>query len=621
MKSPLRRVLSFTAFVFLFTALLPAQEQTGESMYKQSCAQCHDEGIGRAPRRDTFKDMSPERVLAAMETGAMVTMGMRWPAPGRRAIAQFLTGKEFGTALSTDPPPQAMCAKGGNDFADPLAGAAWNGWGANTSNTRYQDAAAAGLTGADVPRLKLKWAFGFPGELNANAHPAYAGGRVFIGSPGGKVYSLNASTGCIHWYLDAGIQVRTAIAIGRIQTGAGPVYAAFFGDFKANAWAVEAATGKVLWKTKVDDFPVAGITGSPVLYEGKLYVPVRSGEEASGALPTYECCRFRGSIVALDAATGKQLWKTYTIDEEAKPTGTNKKGAKTWGPSGAPVWSTPAIDAKRNVMYVTTGDNYSEPTTNTSDAFMALDLKTGKKLWVRQMTAGDAYTAACRLPDTTNCPANGPDFDFGASPILVNLRNGRRALIAGQKSGIVHALDPDKDGAILWQVRVGKGGTMGGVQWGSASDGVNVYVANSDIKRIMLPYATTTDTDATQGGGMYALRLENGERIWYTAPASCGERKRCSPAQSAAVSAIPGAAFSGSMDGHLRAYSAADGKVVWDFDTERVFQTVSGVEAHGGSLDGPGPVIAGGMVFANSGYAAAGGMPGNVLLAFSVDGK
>jgi polyvinyl alcohol dehydrogenase (cytochrome) len=605
----------FSTFGFVFS-LSAQQPQTGESMYKASCAQCHDAGVGRAPTRDTFHDMSPERVLAAMETGEMVTMGMRWPADGRRAIAEFLTGKAIGTSLTTEPSPQAMC----KSTAFAISGPAWNGWGDNTSNTRFQSAAAAGITAAQVPRLKLKWAFGFPGELNANAHPTYAGGRVFVGSPGGKVYALDAATGCIHWYLDAGSQVRSAITVAQIESASGSVNAAFFGDGKGHAWAVDAATGKQLWKKQVDDYPVARLTGSPAFYEGKLFVPVASGEEAAGAVPTYECCRFRGSLVALDAATGKQIWKTYTIDRPAKPTKKNKVGTQLWGPSGAPIWSTPAIDTKLGIVYVTTGDNYSEPDSKTSDAFMALDMKTGKILWLRQMTANDAYTSACRLPDRTNCPdVDGPDFDFGASPILVTLKSGKRALLAGQKSGMVHALDPDKKGEILWQVRVGKGGTMGGVQWGSAADGNNVYVAVSDIKRIMLNYATTTDADPSQGGGMFALKLDNGERMWYTAPIPCGDRKRCSPAQSAAVTAIPGVAFSGSMDGHLRAYSATDGKIIWDFDTIRNYKTVNGVEGRGGSLDGPGPIIVGGMLFANSGYAAAGGTPGNVLLAFDAE--
>jgi polyvinyl alcohol dehydrogenase (cytochrome) len=573
--------------------------------------------MDRAPKREALRGMSAAQVLAAMETGPMISMASRRSAEERRAIAVFVTGKALGAKFETAPPKEAMCPPASADFSAVV----WNGWGQNTSNTRFQDAAAAGIRASDVPRLKVKWTFGFPGDLSANAQPTIIGGRVFVGSAGGKVYSLSAATGCVHWFFDAGSTTRSAVTVGRIQTAAGPLYAAFFGDARAFVYAVDAANGKLLWKAKVDDFPLAGITSSPVLYNGRLYVGVKSGEEAAGAAPEYECCRFRGSLVSLDAATGKQVWKTYTIDEP-RPTKKNKAGTQLWGPSGAPIWSSPAIDTKRNAIYVTTGDNYSEPTSRMSDAFLALDLDTGKILWSRQMTANDAYVPACRLPDKTNCPdVNGPDFDFGSSPILVTLPNGKRALIAGQKSGIVHALDPDQQGEVLWQVRVGKGGTMGGVQWGSAADASNIYVAVSDIKRIMLTFSTLTDADPNQGGGIFALKLATGERAWYTPPVGCGNRPRCSPAQSAAVTAIPGVAFSGSMDGHLRAYSTKDGSVVWDFDTVGVYKTVNGVEGRGGSIDGPGPAVGGGMLFANSGYVAAGGMPGNVLLAFSVDGK
>ena len=603
-----------TLFAVLAVSIGIAAAQDGATLYKQNCATCHDGGMDRAPSRDALKAMSADRVLAAMETGPMISMASRRTALERRAIAEFVSGKALTGVLESKPSPQAMCADPGSGFSDAPG---WLGWGGNTSNTRFQDASRAGLTPADVPKLKVKWAFGFPGDQSANAHPTVVGGRLYVGSAGGTVYSLSSAKGCIYWYFETGSTVRGAVALHHI----GNAYVAYFGDARATMYAVDALSGKLLWKTKVDDFPLAGITSSPQIYNGHLLIfGVKSGEEAAGADPTYECCRFRGSVVALDAATGKQVWKTYTIDEP-KRTKKNAKGVQMWGPSGAPIWSTPVIDPLRKAVYVTTGDNYSEPATRTSDAFMALDLDTGRVLWTRQMTADDTYTAACRLPDKTNCPINGPDFDFGASPILVTLPNGKRALVAGQKSGIVHAIDPDQQGEVLWQVRVGKGGTMGGVQWGSAVDSQNIYVAVSDIKRVMLTFSTLTDADPNQGGGMYALKLTTGEKVWYTPPFSCGERKRCSPAQSAAVSAIPGAAFSGAVDGHLRAYSTTDGKVIWDFDTVREYKTVNGVEARGGSIDGPGPAIAGGMLFVNSGYVSAGGMPGNVLLAFTVDGK
>ncbi len=586
--------------------------QDGAKLYSESCAMCHDGGNDRAPSREALRGMTPEHVLAALETGAMVSMASRRNAAERRAIAEYVTGQNVSGNLELTPRPEAMCQGGGSAFAA-SAGPAWNGWGVNTSNTRFQEAAAAGLTADQVPRLKLKWVFGFAGDLQAYAHPVVAGGRVFIGSQGGKVYSLSAATGCIYWWYPAAAGVRAAASVAGNNV--------FFGDQTATVYALDAAKGTLRWKTKVDDFPVARITGSPKFYNGRLYVPVASGEEAAGALPDYQCCRFRGSLVALDAATGKQIWKTYTVDPP-KPTKKNKLGTQLWGPSGAPIWSSPAIDPRRNAIYVTTGDNYSDPPTRLSDAFLALDLNTGKILWSRQMTAADAYVSACRLPDKTNCPdSNGPDLDFSSSPILVDLPNGKRTLVAGQKSGVVHAIDPDQQGEVLWQTRIGKGGTMGGVQWGSAADSSNVYVALSDIGRIMLTFSTQTDADPKQGGGMFALRLSDGKQVWYTPPGSCGNRPRCSPAQSAAVSAIPGAAFSGSVDGHLRAYSATDGKVIWDFDTVGTYKTVNGVEGRGGSLDGPGPAIAGGMLFVNSGYPSAGGMPGNVLLAFSLDGK
>ena len=607
------------ALLALIPSVAHAQSDDGAALYKRQCATCHDAGVNRAPLLDALRVMPAARVLASMETGTMVTMANNRTAAERRLIAEFASGKPLDTPLVTTPPAAAMCRASAAAF-DPDAGARWDGWGRNTSNTRFQD--AAGLTAADVPRLRLKWAFAFPGDLQSYSQATLAGGRLFVGSWGGKVYSLDAATGCIHWFFEAAQGVRSAVSVGRVTIGGATREAAFFGDGAANVYALDAVDGRLIWKTRVDDFPVARVSGSPTLHNGRLYVPVASGEEGTGAVPTYECCRFRGSIVALDAATGTTRWKTYLIPEAPKPTKRNAVGTQLWGPSGAPVWSTPAIDVKQNVLYVTTGNNYSDPTTTMSDSFVAMDLDSGAIRWSRQMTASDAYTAACRLPDKTNCAeSNGPDVDFGASPILLTMPDGKRMLVAGQKSGVVHALDPDAGGEILWQTRIGKGGTMGGVQWGSATDGANVYVALSDIGRVMLTYSTSTDADPKQGGGMFALRLTDGAQVWFTPPPGCGTRPRCSPAQSAAVSAIPGVAFSGSVDGHMRAYSTADGRILWDFDTIREYQTVNGVPGRGGSIDGPGPVIGGGMVYLNSGYPTAGGTPGNVLLAFSVDGK
>ena len=600
----------FAILIFVATA---AVAPDGAALTRRPCAACHDMGVDRAPARDALQTMTAERVLAAMESGPMISMASRDSGADRRAIAQYITGKTLSARdLSTTPPQSAMCTSAGGSVR--AGDANWNGWGNGTDNARHQKGATAGVTAANVSRLKVKWAFGFPGDLDANAQPSVVGDRVFVGSQSGTVYALSKESGCVHWFFKAAAAVRGAVTIGQDT--------AFFGDLAGNVYALNAVTGAELWRMKADAHPLARVVGSVVFHDGRLYVPVASAEETAGAPATYECCKFRGSVGAYDAATGKQLWKTYTITEEPKPTKKNAVGTQLYGPSGGGVWSSPAIDPLKNVLYATTGDNYSAPPSNMSDSFLAIDRDTGKILWSRQMTAGDAWNTACRLADKTNCPdTSAPDFDFSSPPILVSLGNGKRALVAGQKSGMVHALDPDDGGKILWQQRVGTGGTLGGVQWGSSSDGTNVYVALSDIVRVNIPNSLGSNADPKMGGGLFAFNLKTGERVWYTAPAPCGARPRCSPAQSAAISSVPGVVFSGSVDGHLRGYSTMDGKVIFDFDSVGPYKTVNEVPARGGSFDGPGPAIAGGMIFVSSGYARAGGIPGNVLLALSVDGK
>jgi polyvinyl alcohol dehydrogenase (cytochrome) len=380
-------------------------------------------------------------------------------------------------------------------------------------------------------------------------------------------------------------------------------------------YALEAETGKELWRVHVEEHDSTRLTGGPAVNDGVVYVPVASWEETRAGDADYACCTFRGSLVALRVRDGQQLWKTYTVGVPAE-NGKSQRGSAIWGPSGVGIWSTPTLDLKRKLIYVATGDNYSPPATDTSDAVLAIEMSTGKIVWSKQVTEKDVFSAACPRGDC------GPDFDFGSSPILTHAPDGRELILAGQKSGLVWALDPAKKGEIVWQTRVGVGGTNGGVQWGMATDGQRVFASVSDLKR--LPQRSQTDGrrslgDPSSGGGLSALRVADGKQEWRVDAGPCDKDAPlgCSPSQPGAVTEIPGVVFATSTDGHIRAHSAESGKVLWEFNTMRDFETVNGVKAHGGSIDGPGPVVVNGMVFVNSGYPRNGGVPGNVLLAFS----
>ena len=525
----------------------------------------------------------------------------------RRAMAEFLTGRTVRGSLTGA--ATGRCARM-PALGDPSTGPQWNGWGPTAQNTHFQPGPQAGLTAAQVPRLKLKWAFGFPDATASWAQPSVAGGRLFVGSQNGTVYSLDAASGCIVWTFAARGGVRASVTVGSLRKrgrrGPGPTEAAYVADQQGYVYALDASNGRELWSHRVDDHPLVRLTGSPTLFAGRLYVPTSSYEEG-GKPPGYRCCTFRGSVVALDATTGEQLWKSYTIQDRPTLLRAYADGSEAWGPSGGGIWSSPTIDAKRGALYVAAGNNYSGPPQTTTDAVLAFDLKTGALRWAHQLTPLDLF--GC-VPGEINCVDRpGPDFDFGASPALARLPDGRDLIVIGQKSGLAFALDPDRKGEPVWRYRASSGSGLGGIQWGTAVDGALAYFPVSDI------YSAAP-------GGLHAVTLATGTRAWYTPPPPpvCGKPSRaCNGAQFSAVTVIPGIVFSPSNDGAVRAYSTTDGAIVWTFETNREFTTVNGVRARGGSMYGPAPTVVDGMVYVGSGYGTFGLRPGNVLLAFGTE--
>lgn len=607
----------FTALWILTMASTPATGQSapdGESLYRQHCARCHEGEMPTIMLQGSIRDMPADRVFEAINFFFMQRYAGSMTQAEKRAVAEFVAGdppESLQPALEQIP-RSAYCGSS-TVVGNPLAAPGWNGWSPDPSNSRFQSVTNGGVTATDLPELQLKWAFGFPGVLTTSFQATVVGGRVFVGTSIGLVYGLDAESGCVYWVHEADAAVRAAVSIGPGANGQTNVY---FGDVAANMYAVDFGSGERRWKIKVDDHLDARITGAPALHDGRLYVPLASGEEGTAAWPGYECCTFRGSVVALDTQTGSQVWKTYMIDEEPRRTDTNAAGAQRWAPSGIGIWSTPTLDPSRGVLYVATGDNYSQPATSNSDAIMALSMDTGEVGWVNQITPGDAWNAGCMgadEPSRAGCPEDsGPDFDFGSSPILTTMPNGARVLLVGQKSGVLYGLNADT-GETLWERRVADGGIIGGLEWGMALAGDVVYASISD----------TFEKAPGVAGGLAAVGTTDGEVVWEAPPFqdTCGSKAGCHTGQPAAVTTIPGAVISGSLDGYVRAYASDTGDVIWDFDTAREFSTVNGVPGRGGALNGPGPTVAGGMLFVASGYANLGFMPGNVLLVFSVDGR
>jgi polyvinyl alcohol dehydrogenase (cytochrome) len=575
----------------------------GAALYAARCAQCHEQAQGHVPSRKNLAIRSAINIVMTLKTGSMKPQAEGLSQEEVTAIAAFLTADAPNTVLRPN-----LCSKP----AQPLrvSDGGWNGWGRDLANSRFQPHSA--LASKSVPRLKLKWAYAYPGQMTWG-QPTVVGGRVFVTSTTGQVYALDAATGCTVWSIDVGAPVRAAISVGPGSKEHSTI--AYFGDTSAVVHAVDADTGAEVWQARIAKHPMARVTGAPVLFGNRLFVPLSSFEEGAAAQAGYACCTFRGSVVALDTANGAQIWKQHIVEQASKPYRRAGEPTELFGPAGGAVWGSPTIDEARGVLYVGTGNDYTDISTPMTDAVVAMSLATGEIRWAQQLVQHDNWAAGCSFGGP--CPKpTGDDADFPASTILVKLPSGREVLIAGQKSGVVYGLDPQAGGKVLWQTKVGAGGLFGGIEWGMAAIGSTVYVPISDS----MP---TRSTDAPRSG-LSAVDAATGKLLWSrpdTQSTCSWGPSDCRAAHSQAASAIEGIVFSGSQDGHLRAYETHTGKIVWDFDTSKEVPAVNADSAYGGSLDAGGPVVVNGVLYVNSGYGQFLGHGGNVLLALGVDGK
>jgi polyvinyl alcohol dehydrogenase (cytochrome) len=576
--------------------------ELGFAVFQQHCVSCHgNPAFERAPTPAILRTMSPERIYTALTSGIMKPVGDTLSDTDRRRVAESLAGQFLGSQKAGDVAAmQNRCTD--NPPLHDAGDQDWNGWGNGAANNRFQSAAAAGLTAATVANLKLKWAFGFPGGTSAFGQPTVVAGRVFVGSDIGYVYSLDAASGCVYWSYRAGAGVRNAMTVGPITTAGKTHLAVYFGDLKANAYAIDAHTGAGIWKTHVEKHFATRVTAAPALYKGRLYVPISAWEGFQARVLDYACCTAVGSVSALDANTGKRLWKTYTIAQKPQPTHKNAQGVQQWAPAGVPVWNTPTIDPLHHAVYFGTGDASTYPAPATTDAILALDLNTGKRLWSHQIYEGDSFIVGCAgAGKTENCPPQlGPDWDVPMSPMLTHLKDGRSLVVFAMKPGDVMALDVGKQGALVWRDDHGKpaSGTSRnrGPIWGGAIDERYAYV----------PCSTN---------GIAAVTLADGHEQWCAPLDTTTDPK---VGYSAAITVIPGVLIAGGSDGSLWALSTDDGHTLWKYQTAAAFQTVNGVPAHGGSIVSAGATVAGGMVFVGSGYGVVAESPGNVLLAFGL---
>ena len=594
------------------------------ALYKATCAVCHEVPETKAPPTDTLRRLPASQILMAMELGKMQPQAAALKQDQRVKLAKWLAAEEDGKR-------DAWIAANACARETPVPVSGRENWGIGRSNTRHVENTR--IDRRNVEQLTLQWSIALPAVTAMRSQPVVAGDTVFLGSKGGHLLALDRRSGCVRWAYQTDAPVHSALTLDRTPDG---VTTLFFADEMATVHAVDATTGRPRWRQRLKWFPTSIVSGPATYFDGRLYVPMSSFEVAAAGLPTHECCRSHGGIAALDATTGAESWRFETTAHATKTT-INRDGVQMWGPSGAVVWNAPTIDAKRGALYFGTGQNSSSPATDTSDAIIALDLKTGALRWKFQALADDAWNAAC-LGGGASCPVeNGPDFDFGASVMLVERKQGD-LLLAGQKSGEVFALDPDRSGAVVWRNRVGSGSSNGGVHHGLATDGRRVYVPIADPERKVAGYVPKP--------GVYALDVESGKTLWaHPVTRGCafdpadaplvglaemarGKAERspwpaCSYyyGHSAAAVVANGVVYSGTLDGRLRLLDADTGRELRVIDTKQAYSGSNGVEGHGGAIDVGGGIVDDDQLFVLSGYGMFGQMPGNMLLVYGLQAR
>jgi polyvinyl alcohol dehydrogenase (cytochrome) len=605
----------------------------GEAIYQSHCAMCHDHpDATRAPSRDNLAVMRPQAIQFALTEGKMKAQGANLSDETRGQLIQYLTGKSVTAADNAKDNAWAekMMCPADRRTADLKGPPTVSGFGYDRHNTRNLTAREAGLTKAQLSNMELAWAIAVPDAATMRSQPAVVGKTVFWPvADAGAMYAFDVSQPmkpCITWVYKTAGPLRTSAAYGEIADGRGVLA---FGGFDTTLYVVDARTGQLIWKKKVGTYSYSLTTGTPVVLKSRLIVPVSQYEIMVAAPNGQTCCTNHGYVLSLDPATGAQQWR-YDTMPEATPVKDRGDGKMLYGPSGAPIWDSPAVDEKNGLIYIGTGESNSLPVSRNTDAMIAIGLNDGKQRWSHQGTDKDIFLSGCGphpKPTQLNCAADTVyrDVDFGASMVLAHPAGGPAMMFAGQKSGAVWGMNP-ATGEKIWRNPLGTGSPLGGVHWGLAYDRGMVYAPVS-LAGHNLP-DETVDT-ATIKSGLYALDARTGAIKWLyaTTPDCTPERMKRLPScqrysgLSTAPSVIDGAVVEGGLDGYLYVIDGATGALLWKYDTTMPVQGINGVEGKGGSIDAASITAANGLLLVNSGYGMFGETPGNVILAFRAKGR